>query len=155
MTRLKLEHSIADAVLAMADGNPGAINTLMDIMASTKSIDPQCALEGLGPLMQLDMLEIYGTEIYIIHDKCGKDVRKTLLLLRATQLGIIEGSKLKSMAEDQLRQVNLTTEEWANIEEDVCTQLTSFATAADWDTAKAIAAAAKEQILQDTAKEQE
>ena len=66
-------------------------------------------------------------KIYIIwNDKCQRDARKVAVLLRAVQLGILPVLKLKSMAEDQMRQVDLSGEEWEEIDTKVCDQLKCF-----------------------------
>ena len=50
-----------------------------------------------------------------------------LMLMRATQLGLFSHIKLKEMAADQMRQVNLSDEEMADLDEKVCEQLKDFA----------------------------
>jgi len=49
------------------------------------------------------------------------------MLLRAVQLGFIRVDRLKELAEDQTRQINLSDEEWKDIEMKVCEQLEDFA----------------------------
>jgi hypothetical protein len=63
-------------------------------------------------------------------DKCGKDTRRMLMLMRATQLGIFPQTQLQAMAADQARQVNLTEDEFKALDAKVCEQLTEFARAA-------------------------
>ena len=86
---------------------------------------------GFGCVLSLDTLEIYGTDIYVLFsDKCDRDVRKMVMLLRANQLGYITSAKIQEMAADQGRQVNLTDEEFAELDAKVCEQLPAFQKAA-------------------------
>ncbi|MCJ8292907.1 MAG: hypothetical protein MJK15_00740 [Colwellia sp.] len=127
MSRIKLEMTIQDIVMAMCDGNPGAIAAMVDLYQQAEAVDPQAAFGGLTPLVALDTLEIYGTDIYILYsDKCQKNVRKMLLLLRAHQLGFVTSAKITAMAADQMREVDLTVEEWEEIDMKVCDQLEQF-----------------------------
>ena len=131
MSRIELEDSGMDMLIKMADGNPGAITAMMAIIEQHDSIDPQAIMGGIGAIMILDTWEIYGTDIYVLFsDKCGKDVRKMLMIMRATQLGMFSHSKLKELAADQARKVNLTDEEWQKIDDDVCGKLEQFKKAA-------------------------
>ena len=128
MSRLKLEDNGMDVMVKMSDGNPGALTALMDIMKNAEEIDPQGAFGGMGAVMLLDGWEIYGTDIYILYsDKCNRDVRKMLMLMRATQMGMFSNEKLKEMASDQMRQVNLTEEEMTDLDNQVCERLEEFA----------------------------
>jgi len=127
MSRLQLTDTGTDILVKMADGNPGAISAMMAIMEHHDSIDPQAMMGAMGAIMILDTWGIYGTDIYVLYsDKCDKDVRKFLLLQRACQLGHLPHSKLQQMAKDQAREVNLTEEEWAGIDEFVCEKLEEF-----------------------------
>ena len=131
MSRITLDDNAMSAIMKMADGNPGAITTMMEIIDKHDSIDPQAMMGGIGAIMILDTWEIYGTDIYILfNDKCDRDVRKMLMLMRATQLGNFSHSKLQQMASDQMRKVNLSDDEWQEIEDYVCDALKDFAKAA-------------------------
>ena len=82
----------------------------------------------MGALMILDTWEIYGSSIYVLFsDKCNREVRRMLMLMRATQLGLFSHLKLKEMAADQSRQVNLTEDEFAELDQKVCGRLERFA----------------------------
>ena len=129
MTRLKLTDTVMDAMIKMAEGNPGAAMAITEIMANAEKIDPQAFGGGLGVLLSLDGYGIYGTDIHILFsDKCNRDTRR--MLMRATQLGLFSHLKLKEMAADQLRQVNLTEDEFAELDQKVCDQLVNFERAA-------------------------
>jgi hypothetical protein len=126
-TRIELSDDFMSASVKMVDGNPGAISALMSLAATAVEIDPQSALGPLGPMLSFDTHGIYGTDIYVIwNDKCDRDSRKVHVLLRAVQLGILPESKLLEMAKDQTRRVNLTPEEWSDIDKKVCEQLDGF-----------------------------
>ena len=76
----------------------------------------------------MDTWEIYGSSIYILwNDRCDRDVRKLLMLIRATQLGFFSHTKLQQMAADQRRTINLTEEEFTELDKKVCEQLEDFA----------------------------
>lgn len=127
MSRIELTDTFMDAVIKMADGNPGAVSALTELAMASPKIDPQSALGALSPVLAFDTHGIYGSEIYIIwSDKCGRDARKTLMLLRAVQLGLLPESKLKEMASDQMQQVSLTEDEWEELDSKVCDQLKEF-----------------------------
>lgn len=128
MSRINLMDDAMSSIIKMVEGNPGAIKAVMDLMEKADSIDPQAALGGLGVLLALDTHEIYGTDIYILYsDKCDRDARKMLMLLRSVQLGLLPESKLQQMAGDQMRQINLTDDEYSDLDKQVCDQLKEFA----------------------------
>lgn len=127
MSRIQLQDTGMDAMIKMSEGNPGAINALMDISVQAASIDPQDAFGAMGVILSLDTHQIYGTDIYVLYsDKCQRNVRKVLVLLRAVQLGIMPESKLQSLAGDQSRQVELTDDEFNALDAKVCEQLSEF-----------------------------
>lgn len=131
MSRITLEDTGMEMIMKMSDGNPGALTTMMEIIEKHADIDPQAFMGGIGAIMILDTWEIYGTDIYILfNDKCNRDVRRMLMLMRATQLGLFSHSKLQQMAADQMREVNLTDDEWSDLDQKVCEQLEDFAKAA-------------------------
>lgn len=128
MTRIDLEDTAMSAVMKMAEGNPGAAMAMMEIIEKHEDIDPQAAFGGFGTIMLLDTWGVYGTDIYVLfNDKCDRSVRKMLILIRATQLGIYPQSELTKLANDQSRQINLTQEEWESLDMAVCEQLDKFA----------------------------
>ena len=137
MTRIKLCDTTFEVVAKMSDGNPGAMTAIAALLKESKEIDPQSAMGGLAPLLSLDLLGIYGTDIYILWaDKCRNDTRRFCMLLRAHQLGMLQSHDIQEMAADQMRQVNLTAEEWGTIDADVCKRLDEFMTAETWEERK-------------------
>jgi hypothetical protein len=131
MSVIKLTDTPMDAVMKMSEGNPGAIHALMDIVANAESIDPQGAMGGLGAILLLDTFEIRGSHIYILYnDKCNRDVRDLLMLIRAVQLGLLNQSRLVELAQDEMRSVNLTDDEMMDLDKQVCDRLEHFKKAA-------------------------
>ena len=131
MSRIELTDSFMISLVKMAEGNPGAITAMMDIIAKHDEIDPQAFMGGMGAVMMLDTWEIYGSDIYVLwNDKCGQDVRKMLMIMRSCQMGNFSHEKLKEMAADQCRQIDLTAEEWQAHDDFVCGELEQFQKAA-------------------------
>jgi len=128
MSRIKLEHTMTDILLEMSEGNPGAVAAIMDLLKHSPEIDPQGSMGGIGGILSLDTLGIYGSEIYVLwSDKCGRDVRRLCLLLRGSQLGLLKSDTIRSMASDSRNEINLTPEEWKNLDDSVCGRLEGFA----------------------------
>lgn len=125
--RITIEDNSITVLMKMADGNPGAITALMDIMQGSYAIDPGYMMGGMGAIMMLDAWGIYGTNIYILwNDKCDRDLRRFVLLMQATRLGLFSKNKLIEMSNDQSRQIDVTDEEWQTIDDGVCEQLVDF-----------------------------
>jgi hypothetical protein len=129
MSRITLEDTTISAMTKMSEGNPGAMAAIMDLYNETPQIDPQCFAGGLGPILSLDTLGIYGTDIYVLwNDQCNRDTRRMVMILRAWQLGFIDGERLTRLAGDQMRTEIISEEEWKEINDKVVGQLESFAT---------------------------
>jgi hypothetical protein len=127
--RLGLDDNLTTIIMKLSDGNPGAITSLVNIVKELKIIDKDSAFGNIGPLISLDSYKIYGTNIYILYnDKCNQDNRKFHLLLRACQLGILSINKLKEYSEDQFNELNITDEEWEDIDKKICSKLDNFIT---------------------------
>jgi hypothetical protein len=103
MSRINLADSTINVVVKMSDGNPGAMNVIMEMLQPESSkIDPDSVMGGMMKLLSLDTLGIYGTDIYVLHnDICGRDMSKTFAVLRAHQLGFLNGSILKDACSRQ------------------------------------------------------
>ncbi len=131
MSRITSEDNLMTSIINMAEGNPGATTAMMEILEKHDSIDPQAVMGGIGAIMILDTWGIYGTDIYVLfNDKCERDVRRMLMLMRATQLGLFPHSRLQQLASDQMREINLSDDEWQEIDSGVCDRLEGFARAA-------------------------
>lgn len=99
--RIKLTDSTMDVVVKMSNGNPGAMNVLMQLL-KPNNIDPDNIMGGLGVILSLDTLGIYGTDIYVLNsDICGRELSKMIAVIRATQLGLFSGSILKDACNRQ------------------------------------------------------
>jgi hypothetical protein len=104
MNRITLCDNAKSAVIKMCEGNPGAITALMEILKCAKQVDPDDFMGGLGKILALDTLEIYGTNIYVLwNDICDKNTSKMIAVLRANQLGFISDQILKDACHRQDR----------------------------------------------------
>lgn len=131
MSKIELSDTTMSVLMKMSEGNPGAIKALMDILEKGEAIDPQGALGAMGSIMLLDTWEIYGSDIYILwNDKCQCDCRKMLMIMRSCQMGNFSHVKLKEMAADQMREIDLTANEWEEHDKWVCDNLSGFQKAA-------------------------
>ena len=93
--RITLNMTVQDSIVALAEGNPGALTVCINILKQAKAIDPQGAMVGLGPILSLDTHGIYGPRIWMLYkDVCGQDMPKMLAALRSVQLGIVPESTL-------------------------------------------------------------
>lgn len=127
MSKIQLTDTVLEMIMKMVDGNPGAIMSITELMNNAETIDPQSAFGSISPILSLDTNEIYGSDIYILfNDKCKRDSRKCLLLLRAVQLGLRPQGWLQDLASDQLRRINISDDEWLEIDSAVCSELSEF-----------------------------
>lgn len=91
-----------ELITKMSDGNPGAATVLMEMVSKGRFVDPQSLHLGFGGVFTLDTLGIYGTDIYVLwSDICGKQLNKTLAVLRAHQLGLFDGDTIKDACSRQ------------------------------------------------------
>jgi len=95
MTKLDLNDSIEDIMIKMSEGNPGAISVCMMLYTKGGAIDPDALFGGLGGVLSLDSLGIYGSKIWMLFkDVCKQDLVKTSAMLRAWQLGFVPKATL-------------------------------------------------------------
>ncbi len=100
--RIKLEDSGMEMIMKLCEGNPGAIQALMEMLDKGAAIDPDNAFGMASGLFSLDSIGIYGSDIYVLHsDICGKQVNKTLAVLRSCQLGIFSNDTLRDACSRQ------------------------------------------------------
>ena len=90
MARINLHMNTMDMILAMVDGNPGALNVCMQIIEKGTLIDPDNAIFGsIGNVLLLDTFGIYGSDIWVFYkDICREEILNVFTYLRAIQLGI-------------------------------------------------------------------
>lgn len=85
--RINLNDSVVDAAVELADGNPGAISVIMQLIADKN--DPDGFAGGLGNLLSLDAHGIYGSNIWVLFKNvCGQSILNMVIVLRAVQLGL-------------------------------------------------------------------
>ena len=102
MERINLQDSNVSAIHKMAEGNHGAARALIEIWSNCPSIDPINGLGGLGPILMLDTLGIYADQIWVLFsDICDRNVARTIAVIRAAQLGHIDGNLLKKACNRQ------------------------------------------------------
>ncbi len=88
--RITLQDTGLSACMKMAEGNPGAISVLAQMIRVGGDIDPDSFMGGMGALLGLDTHGIYGSRIWMLYkDVCGQDLRIMLALLRSCQLGFL------------------------------------------------------------------
>jgi hypothetical protein len=93
--RIGLNDTLMDVFVKMSDGNPGALTVMSQLYQDVPTIDPMNIMGGLGAIMELDSLGIYGPRIWMLYkDVCGQDVEKTNWMIRAVQLGVISESDI-------------------------------------------------------------
>ncbi len=98
MGRLDLRTKILDMCVIMSGGNPGAMSAIMEILSHGEEIDPDAAMGGAGAILMLDTMEIYDERIYMLwNDVCNRNTAKLLAVLRAYQLGQLEGCALSAI----------------------------------------------------------
>jgi len=119
MPILKETDNNKTCISLLCKNNPGCIRSLIELAEYYDSIkNPH--IEVLGLFHLLDQFEIYGTEIYILWNyKCGKDIKKFILLIRAAQFNIITLKNLKRMVGNQGREFNFTEKDFELIEDQV------------------------------------
>lgn len=90
MSRIDGKASLIEAIAAMSEGNPGAATALVEIYnAAQEGADPDSVWDGLGPLLQLDRMKIYGPLAWVLYkDLCAQDPVKVLAALRYEHLGL-------------------------------------------------------------------
>lgn len=101
MSKIKLTSSPLEIAMTISQGNPGALAACVQILDSV-DVDPDSAFGELTGFITLDSLGIYGTDVYVLwSDICHKDTPVMLAVLRATQLGLLEGSVVKEASSRQ------------------------------------------------------
>lgn len=79
--------TLEEVIITMADGNPGAIACMMQMMNNS----PMAMLD----ILYLDSMEIYGEKIYMLwNDCCNKDMEKLDATLKYFRSGKISKEKI-------------------------------------------------------------
>ncbi len=93
--RITLADTQTSMVVKMVEGNPGALNVIMELLEKGSLIDPKFG-GGMSAILQLDSYGIYGSSIYVLHnDICSRNISQTIAVLRAVQLGFLESETLR------------------------------------------------------------
>jgi len=67
--RINLDMAPIDAIAKMADGNPGAVTVMCELL----KLD---LVDGFANICRLDDLELYGPDIWVAYkDICGSDIK--------------------------------------------------------------------------------
>jgi len=124
--------TMLDAMVSLAEGNPGAVAALTNLVKAAPTVDPQNALGPWSPLLSLDTNGTYGTNIHILFkDVCDQDSVKTLAVLRAVQLGLLDRALVTAGLTQAYHSPEKTAlrEKIENVVELVQARLSSFNTA--------------------------
>lgn len=91
MGKIALNDDVKTALFKLSEGNPGAINVMMQLLSNTEKVDPDALMGPLAHILTLDSFEIYGCKIWILYkDVCGEDIINTIAVIRAVQLGLLK-----------------------------------------------------------------
>jgi hypothetical protein len=108
--RIGANDTLKDTLIKLAEGNPGAINVMMQIVNKAAIIDPDSALGPFGCLLNLDSFGIYGSRIWMLYkDVCDEDITKTIALLRAVQLGILSRLDIQRAIDNRGNDIDVDT----------------------------------------------
>lgn len=99
-SRIQLTDTAMSAATKMSDGNSGALKVCAMMLRQGAEIDPDDFAGGLGNLLSMDTLGLYGSRIWMLFkDVCKEDLRVTCALLRAWQLGFVSEIALRNAIE--------------------------------------------------------
>ena len=99
MSRLNKFGTLEDNFISFAGGNPGALNTLFELMKEAKD---RTALF----LLTLDKMELYESHLYMLwNDCCNRDIKKMIKILELYEREIITqqdiNKRIKSVGRGQ------------------------------------------------------
>ena len=101
MERINILDTPMDAIMKIADGNPGAVTAISECMSQVTSIDTDTALGAFGFVLNLDSFGIYGSDVWILYkDLCKCEPLKMITVLRAIQMGLMPLTEIKSAIGD-------------------------------------------------------
>jgi len=109
MTRIETSDTFESMFYKMSEGNPGALNVLMELWKESPKIDPD-GIPSLGPVLLLDSLGVYGCRVWMLYkDVCKCDLPRTLALLRAWQLGLLGKAALDHAIDNYGKGIDVVT----------------------------------------------
>lgn len=121
--KIQLTDSIQDVLFKISEGNPGALNVCINILKEGEKIDPDNAMGGLGVLLSLDTLGLYGSKIWMLYkDVCNCELAAMLAVLRGWQLGYATDDQIHRAVDNRGEGLNV-----ADIHAKVVEYLPSFA----------------------------
>lgn len=131
MSRLEHGMTLMDAILAMSDGNPGAISVLTEYSLKVESMDPEGGL--VCALRSLDNLKLYGPEVWMLFkDVCGQNLWRFALILRAYQLGWTSYEDVRKAVTPDVLTEPWTEDYWRDTESSVRARVPLFASSTEY-----------------------
>lgn len=117
-TKLQLSDSMEDVLFKMSEGNPGGLTVCINIIKNTDQIDPANIMGGLGVLLSLDSLGLYGSKIWMLFkDVCGSNLPKMIAVIRGWQLGLLSSTQIHHAVENYGEGINV---------DEICTKVKIF-----------------------------
>ena len=108
-TKIDLNDSMLDVMTKMSEGNPGALTVCLNIIKNGEAIDPDNAMGGLGIILSLDTLGLYGSKIWMLFkDVCESDLAQMLAVLRGWQLGMLSETQVRHAVENRGDGINVS-----------------------------------------------
>ena len=102
MSKIELQDTAQDIIVKMSEGNSGALSVCVLTLKTGSDIDPDGFMGGMGALLGMDTLGIYGSKIWMLYkDVCGSNLSVMLAILRANQLGFLSTSELMASIENR------------------------------------------------------
>lgn len=97
--KIQLNDNSTAILTKMSEGNIGALSVLINLMKEEGSIDPDSALAGIGTILDMDTMGIYGSHIWILYkDICKQDLKKLVAIFRGHQLGLVREEAILAAA---------------------------------------------------------
>jgi len=101
--RIEIDMPMSEAIMAVVEGNPGAMRVAMEMVKINEQVDPLDVMGPWGPLLHIDMVGIYGSRLWMLYkDVCNQNVINTLAVLRANQLGFIADGDLNRAIDGEI-----------------------------------------------------
>ena len=97
-----------EVMTKMSEGNPGALTVCCRILKEGEQIDPDNVMGGLGIILSLDSLGLYGPKIWMLFkDVCGSDLAQMVAVLRGWQLGMLSEAQVRHAVENHGDGINI------------------------------------------------
>lgn len=106
--KIQLTDSVHEVIFKMSEVNPGALNVCLQMLEKGEQIDPDNAMGGLGTILSLDTLGLYGPKIWMLYkDVCKCDLPTMLAVLRGWQLGFVSDAQICHAVDNYGEGINL------------------------------------------------